>query len=316
MMQIGILGKESLPRLSWSIVRSRRAAEPSTAPVEFTERPAPIEGPSSLKWTTRLVGALPRRALEPAARKLGRLWCVLDVPRRRAVRINRQALPGRRPLWPPFAAHLTNLLEWLWMLNRGSVPTEEEVAGVERLALEIERSGGAVVATLHLGDWERAGLAMARRVGPILTVAGVQLRRGWSEAFKRWQASRGVHVLDASRDARRLVRSLGAGRPVVLHLDGDRFGAASPVRFLGRTVPFPVGPARLARLARRPVIAAYCLRRPEGRVEIRCGPTFPPPRNRRDELKLTEALARWASLTVEAHLDQWCLFRPLEASEP
>lgn len=77
-----------------------------------------------------------------------------------------------------------------------------------------------LIVTAHVGNWLVVAEACTRRLGPVETVAGVQLRAAWDESIRRFLEERGVTVHRPDGAYRQFRRRLKAGGTVVLHLDG------------------------------------------------------------------------------------------------
>jgi lauroyl/myristoyl acyltransferase len=121
-------------------------------------------------------------------------------------------------------------------------------------------SGGIVSVTAHVGNWELAGRLLAARsarrthvvVAPDAPDLGRWVRRdgdGMRFVARRAPAI-GIELLAALR------------RGEVVAVQGDRaLGTRGDVTlpFFGRPAPFPLGPFLLARAARAPVVAAFCV---------------------------------------------------------
>ena len=111
-----------------------------------------------------------------------------------------------------------------------------------------------------------------------------------------------------------LVSALRNGEIVTLLVDGNVYSRSLPAEFFGRRVAFPAGPAILARRARVAIIHGHAVRGPGGDHEF-CfdgldEPDFSLPLA--DDLRrLTAGVARAQERNIAAHVDQWCIFRPI-----
>jgi lauroyl/myristoyl acyltransferase len=138
------------------------------------------------------------------------------------------------------------LLRWV-----GSVSGTDHLDGL---------SGGVVSLTAHVGNWELAGRLLASRaarqthvvVAPDAPELERWVRRdgGGMRFVPRTQPAVGVELLAALR------------RGEIVAVQGDRaLGTRGDVLipFFGHPAPFPLGPFLLARAARVPVVAAFCV---------------------------------------------------------
>ncbi|HET9251605.1 MAG TPA: lysophospholipid acyltransferase family protein [Candidatus Eisenbacteria bacterium] len=189
-----------------------------------------------------------------------------------------------------------------------------EFRGAEHLYRALIRGHGAVIAASHLGGWELAGSAIARLGLSVHAVTGVQLHPVVAREVREWKRREGIHVHTPQEGFAPLVAALRAGGVVVLLVDGDVYSRALPAIFFGRRIPFPAGPAILARRAGVPILHAHAARGPDGRHRISFdGLDEPDPALplREDLSRLTSLVARSQERNIAAHVSQWCIFRPL-----
>jgi Kdo2-lipid IVA lauroyltransferase/acyltransferase len=131
--------------------------------------------------------------------------------------------------------------------------------------------GGLVSVTAHVGNWEMAGRLLATHgARPThVVVAPDEIR-----ALERWVRRDGEGLTFVPRDhpaiGVKLVAALRRGD--VVGVQGDRaLGTRGDVTipFFGRPAPFPLGPFVLARAARAPVVAAFCVLERDHRYTLR-----------------------------------------------
>jgi KDO2-lipid IV(A) lauroyltransferase len=171
-----------------------------------------------------------------------------------------------------------------------------------------------VVSVPHLGNWEIAGLALARMGFAIHVVTGVQFHRLLTRQARAMKEAARIGVSTVAEGSRPLLATLRAGGLVILLVDGDAFARALPARFFGRLVPFPAGPALLARRTGAPLLHAHAERTGPDRFLVafdgvdRPDPALPLAADLR---RLTTRTAAALERNITAHVDQWCIFRPL-----
>ena len=180
----------------------------------------------------------------------------------------------------------------------GSVSGAEHLEGL---------SGGIVSVTAHVGNWELAGRLLATRsarrthvvVAPDAPELGRWVRRdGDGMRFvARLTPSIGVELLAALR------------RGEVVAVQGDRaLGTRGDlaIPFFGRPAPFPLGPFLLARAARAPVVAAFCVL--DGGHRYRVHVAKPMIVDRGDEEAAAGAWVAALEDVVREHPTQWFNF--------
>jgi len=213
-------------------------------------------------------------------------------------------------------------LTWIEYLGRDRTsPGRSSDARLKRAELlyrALARGRGAVIAAPHTGNWELAGLAFARLGFTVHVVTGVQLDPRLTGAMRAMKERERIRVSTPEDGFSPLLATLRQGGVVVLLVDGDIHTRSIDAPFFGRSVPFPAGPAILARRARAPLVHAHAERAHDGTHWIsfdaldEADPTLPLSADLR---RLTARVAAVLEDTVAAHLTQWCVFRPFHATD-
>jgi lauroyl/myristoyl acyltransferase len=272
-------------------------------------------GPLGYRVTTWVLAKVPPGVLVRAAKAGGLAHYALS-PRKRANRAANLAFvpPERRGApWRPFQTHALNVLELLRTAAKvdTKVLSRMTLHGEEHLRGALDRGRGVILATYHSGNWELAGLMLAERGYPVTTVAGEQLRPGWSEPVKNLKERFGIRVLRPGAGLRSLYDDIRANRAAVLHVDGDVFTGGYNVTLLGQRVSAPRGPAHLSRVLSCPVAFAYCRRTRRAGLDVWIEPVIEPPRNAAEEPLWTQALMSRVEKGIVDDPGQWCIFRRL-----
>jgi KDO2-lipid IV(A) lauroyltransferase len=201
----------------------------------------------------RAAGALPPSWLRGACALLGlTAWVLLGNLRRRTARNLQRAMGKNRPSSGDiFLALAGSLADTLLLLRGEEARSRLEVpAG----ALEVFEEGlaggkGVILATAHLGPWERLGVALVEAGLPLTTVARGSYDPRFDALYRRLREERGLRVLyrGAPGFGAGLVRALKGNRVVGMPADlGGRGVRTQGVPFLGGRLPLAVGPAELA----------------------------------------------------------------------
>ena len=272
-----------------------------------------------------LAPLIPRRAADSLARGTAGVAFSIPSERRRAVESNLAWILGHadprcrhRSALAIFQSYHRFLLEYLAQrsLDSRAIDARFRFDGMETLYTALARGRGAVISAPHVGNWELAGLAVARLGFRVHVVTGVQFHTRLTGAARRIKERERILVSTPRDGFRPLLRTLRQSGLVVLLTDGDVFTRSLETDFFGRRVAFPVGPALLARRSGAALIHAHAARSPEGghRVVFE-GFELPRPELplREDLARLTRRIAEAQERAIIAHLDQWCVFRPLFA---
>src|SRR5438067_8020125 len=190
---------------------------------------------------TRLLGML-----------LGRLGYVLGIRREVTLQNLRLAFPE----WPERNVRRTarksfaNLgivfaeMAYLRFASRRSIGIGIQITNIE--AVRPLLSGGAILLSGHLGNWEWLALGCALAIDRPLNVVIKNQRSSFAEQFLiRMRTRFGNKMLNAG-DARRVFRALASGE--LLAILGDQTAGVEDLRvpFFGYDVPTFEGTARLA----------------------------------------------------------------------
>ncbi len=282
-----------------------------------------------LDLAVRISASLPA----PARRLVASLFAALDEAfspdRRDGLRQNLAAIAAwghpdlateakrREARHAIFRSYHRGCLDYLASRGRSAAPPAPRFTGTERFYRALAGGRGAVLTIPHLGNWELAGLTMARLGFRIHVVTGVQFHAAVSDAVRAAKEADRIEVSTQDDGTLPLLRTLRSGGLVILLADGDVYTRGESHRFFGALAEFPVGPALLARRAGVPIVHAYTVREPDGGERIVFESIDRPDFTRRvaeDVSRMTEGVVRALERAVAAHVTQWCIFRPLVGS--
>jgi lauroyl/myristoyl acyltransferase len=249
--------------------------------------------------------------LAPAARLGARLGGSHVATLRRNLSVATGQPAGDGLLRAAVASYLRTFWEVLalpgWTADQtvGRVRTEEEHWLREAFA-----GPGAVVALPHSGNWDLAG-AWACRTGMPVTTVAEQLGDAEFAAFAAFRERLGLEVL-SHRDPgalSSLAAAVGRRRLVCLVADRDLDGRGVPVRWRGRPVTMPAGPAMVARRTGAALIPAVCSYEGRGMV-IRFGTPVPPQAGRAGLVAMTQEVADFFALRIAEQPADWHMLQP------
>jgi KDO2-lipid IV(A) lauroyltransferase len=187
--------------------------------------------------------------------------------------------------------------------------------GRENLEAAVARGKGVVITCTHLGNWELAAVVLAHWGYTLHAVAGIQLNRWLSSAVRETKSELAIHTVSNEDGFRKLLRALDRGELVALMVDGDLYRHGDSVDFFGRGTRWPAGPGVLAQRTGASVMCGYCDRVRPGRFRIVMEPPLDPA-NFPSTAALNAAVAATSERHIRAHIDQWCIFRPLWEAGP
>lgn len=255
---------------------------------------------------------------------------LLAVPQREAVRANLQALlPGRGASalagFQVFLQFALTYLDRLWHLHfRREV--QWDIIGKEDFEALQKEAGGALVFTVHSGNYDIGAGLFARRFGrPIHTVrmpeASASLQKLRQEELReeeRREPHLHIHYNEPGGHlGMELCRRLFAGE--VVCVQGDRvMGDVAPTQASidGVTYQIPRGPLVLAEVTGVPCYPVFLTRLGRLSYRIEIGKPFHPGGRKP---KAAEVSAAWLPVMhafLSQHWDQWFVFEPLVTRDP
>jgi phosphatidylinositol dimannoside acyltransferase len=189
---------------------------------------------------------------------------------------------------------------------------EGAMEGREHLDRALAVGRGVVVVLPHSGNWDMAGLWLARTHGTFSTVVERLASDALYQRFVAYRAALGFDVVPLTGEGNptlRLLRRLRSGGVVCLLADRDLTGTGMAVDFFGGTARMPLGPARLAAATGATLIAIGCWFTPKG-WGIHFHPPIPVP-DSSAALPATQAMADCFATDIAAHPQDWHMLAPL-----
>lgn len=291
------------------------------------DRPARVERKREVltfwlyRAAERVVSALPRRLVLPAASAVGNVAYDLAGPKQRLIRENLARPMGLSPDHPAVgrAARraFRNYAKYLADMLRIGQLTEEDAAHLVRIAnveiLEEARAEerGVLLCTVHVGGMDLLGPGL-KAEGHALHVVADDTTYGRLYDHLAAQRARQHIFLIGWRNLRALFRALRQGGNLVLFCDGGYRPGDVPVELCGEPTTLPIGPATLAAKTGAPMLPVACRRDADERFTarglplVRCTGTEPAEIHR-----ATQALADALSAVIAEDPGQWYMFRPV-----
>ncbi len=200
-------------------------------------------------------------------------------------------------------------------LGREELLRSVDTDGRRHLEQALARGRGVIITCCHIGNWELAAVVLAHWGYVVHAVAGVQLTRWLTSAVRETKEELAIHTVSPEDGFRKLLRALEQNQIVALMVDGDIYNHGVTVEMFGRDTSFPAGPGVLAQRTGALVLSGCCARVGPGRFHITIEPPFDPA-TFASAAELNRAIATVTERHVRAHLDQWCIFRPLWTGAP
>lgn len=220
-----------------------------------------------IKLLTILV---PRFLFPPFALFWGGLF-YLVLPRvRRDIKKNLRVVTGsERVGWLAFRTFYNFSRNWCDIMLMTRLRGERLLSLIGRWTTDapldeaLAAGHGAILTSIHLGNWELGGLGLAEKGYPINILTFREPDEKVNQQREAIRRERGVNFIYVDRHASSpfaMVEAVSAlNRNEVIAILGDRDGSSNtkPVEFFGRSTPIPVGAAYLALASGAPVIPVF-----------------------------------------------------------
>ncbi len=152
-----------------------------------------------------------------------------------------------------------------------------ELAGREHLDAALAGGNGAIIATLHYGNWELMGASLARHFAPLAVLVQTPSKDAFAQLFAEYRRLVGVETYSNSgpQALRPVLRALRRGELVALVCDQHGEAQEGAADFFAHKIWVPMGPFTLSRRTGAPIVPARIVRGPGDRHRLEFGPPIP-----------------------------------------
>lgn len=186
----------------------------------------------------------------------------------------------------------------------------------EQLKGAMEEGKGGLFITLHLGQAELGGAAMAAYDHPLHVIAETMPYPPMDEFIQQLRRDLGMKVIPANKATMGVLRCLNRGEGLAMMIDAVEPGDGVMVDFFGAPAEFSTAPARIALRTGCRVIPGVIARQPADATriapiidfDVRYDATGD---EEADVRALTQAIATSLETQVRRFADQWFAFRPV-----
>lgn len=185
-----------------------------------------------------------------------------------------------------------------------------EAEGEEHVARSLEKGGGAIVVSGHVGNWELLAAYWAWQGYSIAAVARRIYIERLNQMLVDFRRRQGVETIlrEGPHSARQLRRAIKNNSILAILIDQDTQVQSVSVPFFGHLARTPTAAASLAIRHQLPVHAAFIQRRPGGGHRITVTPAFEVERSgdvRADITALTRAFNAALEAQVRRNPAEW-----------
>ena len=275
----------------------------------------------SLSIPGRFIAALPSGVIHQAGSLLGLVFYAINRPHRRIVKRN---LHFAYPDWSQSQVRITargvfqnlgiTLLEIVRMFwwSPADLLKNVSVAGERHLWRALAEDRGAIVISAHIGNWEVALAFAACFLGLPITAIVKRMRFNPLDRWLNGLRTRfGTRIRYKQQALTQMMDVMRRREVLALLIDQSKRSEGVPVDFFGAQVITTSVAALLARRYKSPVVPVYCIRKPDGGLNIRIEPAMDLVRskNMRSDLQQnTQLMTAVVEKVVREYPHQWFWF--------
>ncbi|MBC7961837.1 MAG: lysophospholipid acyltransferase family protein [Steroidobacteraceae bacterium] len=213
---------------------------------------------------------VPRRVVPPVAFVFGLFSWLLAARQRRGMRANLRVITGRKNvellLISCIYKYCLNWTDVMLMLRLHGSRLQALIgrrSSQKALDEALAAGNGAILVSLHLGNWELGGLGLADLGYRLNVLTFREPDEKVNELRERVRSERGIGTIYVDREdvsPLAIIEAINAlRRNEVLCLLGERDGSSNTILidFFGKSTPFPTGAAYLALASGAPVIPVF-----------------------------------------------------------
>lgn len=138
----------------------------------------------------------------------------------------------------------------------------------DRFTKEFARGKGLISVTAHIGNWEMGAAATAAMGLPLSAVAMKLPDERLDKFFTGLRESGHIRPFPSGHAARGCFRVLARKEMLAFVADRDIDGSGMPVKFFGKEVRIPRGPAEMAARTGAPIVPAFCVQEAGGHFRL------------------------------------------------
>lgn len=193
-------------------------------------------------------------------------------------------------------------------------------SGWENLDKAFQRGKGVLLVSIHLGNWEVAGAAIANRGYRVSAVSETVGNERINRLAIDFRAKLGIELIPMEFALKRVYKALRRNEGVGLVTDRPLLpDEGVPVEFFGQCIAWPSGPAILALRTGATIVTGYLVRDSDDRY---VGEIYPPLEfevtgdHDRDVQLITQRVVSIQEDLIRRYPDQWYMFRRMWPRDP
>jgi KDO2-lipid IV(A) lauroyltransferase len=217
----------------------------------------------------------------------------------------------RRAVFRNFAKYLVDFFR-LCRLDKEYIDKNIRLENLHYLDEALSRGRGVIALSIHIGNWELAGVTTALLGYPIWAVALSHRHRKVNEFFNSQRQAKGLKVIPIGRAVRQCLSLLNNNAMVALLGDRNIAGRGLAMEFLGRVTLLPIGPASFSLKTGAPIVPGFMLRQKDDKFILRFEQPIellPSGNTQKDVSSLIKKYKVVMERYIRQYPEQWYMFR-------
>ncbi len=205
-----------------------------------------------------------------------------------------------------------SFFEFIYYSQKKHLPLDDliEVEGLEHFDEALSRGKGVVSVTAHIGNWELAGMVMARKGYPITAIAREINNEGINRLMMEIHQEYGIETILRKNDwgtLKRITQVLRDNRLLAVLIDQDARVPGVFVDFFGKPARTPSGPVAMALTTGAALVTGFIVRETDDRHRLIIKPVPLKKVGKRGEniIYNTWVLTQMVEEIIRRYPDQW-----------
>ena len=217
-----------------------------------------------------------------------------------------------RKVFHNFGRYLVEFLRFP-KLSRSFFLEDVAVEGLDHLDTALAKGKGAIIISAHLGSWEIGAAQLSLLGYRVNAVVLPHPNPAVNRLFVQMRQQKGIRVVVTEEPVWKLLDCLSRNEILLMVGDRDFSENGIEITFFDRPAVFPKGPVTLALRSGSPLVIAFLLRDPTGRLRLLLRPPIFPKETgpfKENVRALTQDIAHFFEKQIRKDPSQWLIFKP------
>lgn len=276
-----------------------------------------------------LIKVLPLRALYALAGFIARLYCACSRQDKEAIRDNLGVILGGgatkaeidshvQSIFRNFAKYLVDFFK-VRKLSRKEIDRFVKIEGIESVDKCLAEGKGAVLLSIHIGNWEMGGAVIGALGYPVNALVLEHGDKRINDLFVKQRVANGLKVIPVGIQVKQCFRALKNNELLAIVGDKDYTSNGEYIDFFGKKAFIPRGPAVLSLRTGAPIVICALTRERDNTFKFKFEDPirYVPSGDREKDVKAFMGMyIKVFEKYIRKYPDQWYAFRRIWEQEP